>query len=331
MSGADPTPGAAARLQEAAARLRAGGLVAFPTETVYGLGADARNPDAVARIFAAKGRPSDHPLIVHLAHAGQIDDWARQVPEEARRLAAAFWPGPLTLVLPRRRDVPAAVTGGADTIALRAPAHALAQALLGAFGGGIAAPSANRYGRVSPTTAQHVREELGERVDLVLDGGPCRVGIESTIIDLSGGAARLLRPGSITPRLLQRVLGRTVQGAGGNVPSPGRKISHYAPRARVLLADDLDDALRVAAPSRADGLRVGLLATLPPPPTHADLVWIALPRSPRTQARALYACLREADLRALDVLVAVNPPGSGIAAALRDRLRRAAGQGDGSV
>jgi L-threonylcarbamoyladenylate synthase len=195
-------------IERAVALLRAGELVAFPTETVYGLGADAANPAAVAKIFAAKGRPQDHPLIVHLDGAAQLDAWARDIPAYAFELAEAFWPGPLTLILKRQPGVPDAVTGGQDTVGLRVPGHPLALELLRAFGGGLAAPSANRFGRISPTTARHVREELGEAVAMVLDGGPCQVGIESTILDCTGGAPRILRPGMVGAPALGRVLGR---------------------------------------------------------------------------------------------------------------------------
>src|SRR5262245_53809293 len=193
-------------IEHAASILGAGGLVAFPTETVYGLGADAANPEAVAKIFQAKGRPSTHPVIVHLADARQLANWARDIPEAAHRLARAFWPGPLTLVLARARNVSDVVTGGQDTVALRVPSHPVAQRLLGRFGGGIAAPSANRYGRVSATTAEHVRREFGTAVGCVLDGGAARIGIESTIVDLSRGRPALLRPGWITAEEIERAL-----------------------------------------------------------------------------------------------------------------------------
>lgn len=317
----------AADLERAARVLREGGLVAFPTETVYGLGANARDPAAVAKIFAAKGRPADHPLIVHLPSADLLPRWAARVPETARRLAEAFWPGPLTLVLPRAPGVPDAVTGGLDTVGLRVPGHPVALALLGAFGDGVAAPSANRYGRVSPTLARHVREELGDRVDLVLDGGACDVGIESTIVDLSGDAPVLLRPGAVTPAMLEAALGVPVRAAGeGATPSPGRKPSHYAPRARVLLASDAE-AVSLARAFAGGGARVGLLAVRPP--LDPAVVWLGLPEDPARQARQLYQRLRDADALGLDVVIAVPPPGDGLALALQDRLRRAAGLGDG--
>jgi len=225
-----------ALLDQAVRVLRQGGLVAFPTETVYGLGADAGNELAVRRIFAAKGRPSTHPLIVHLAAADAMDAWAREVPSPARRLAEAFWPGPLTLVLPRSDLASDAVTGGQPTVALRVPAHPVALELLARFGGGIAAPSANRFGGVSPTTADHVRADLGSDVDLVLDGGPCTVGVESTIVDLSSETLSILRPGGVPQEEIERVLGLSVPvRAEGGPRMPGTLPSHYAPRAGLVL------------------------------------------------------------------------------------------------
>lgn len=317
-----------AGIPPAVAVLRGGGLVAFPTETVYGLGADARNPAAVARIFAAKGRPADHPLIVHLGHASQLTGWARDIPAAAWRLAEAFWPGPLTLVLPRAPGVLDAVTGGLDSVALRVPNHALAQALLQSFGGGLAAPSANRYGRVSPTLAAHVREELGDAVDLVLDGGPCPVGIESTIVEVTSSGVRLLRPGAVTRQQLEDVLGAALTLPVGQVRAPGRKPSHYAPRARVVPALP-EDALREALTWRAQGQRVGMLAPRRPLELPADVAWLDSGDTAPDQARALYRRLREGDDLDLQVLVVAMPPASGIGVALRDRLQRAAGLGDG--
>lgn len=323
-------PASAADLDRAVAVLRAGGLVAFPTETVYGLGADARNVAAVARIFAAKGRPTDHPLIVHLGDARQLAEWARDVPSSAWQLADAFWPGPLTLVLPRLAGVPDAVTGGLDTVALRVPGHPVAQDLLAAFGGGLAAPSANGYGRVSPTSAEDVIEELGEAVDMVLDGGRCSVGIESTIVDLSSDPPRLLRPGPITGSDLQRVLGRPMATTiDARVRSPGRKPSHYAPRARVILASSNDVVQQVEAWCER-GERVGVLAPHRPDGLPDDVTWLPFTGSARQQAHALYRRLREADHLGLQVLVTVMPPQRELGNALCDRLRRAAGLGDGS-
>src|SRR5262245_5420312 len=221
-------------LAHAVAVLEGGGLVAFPTETVYGLGADASSDAAAARIFAAKGRPRGHPLIVHLAEGARLDDWARDVPETARRLARAAWPGPLTIIVRRGPRVAAAVTGGADTVGLRVPAHPVAQALLRGFGGGIAAPSANRFGRVSPTTADHVAADLGADVDYILDGGPCAVGVESTIIDLSRGRAVLLRPGGLPREAIEPITGPLDAPDEAAPAAPGTLASHYAPRAEVI-------------------------------------------------------------------------------------------------
>ena len=323
-------------VRQAAEVLRNGGLVGLPTETVYGLAADARNPAAVARIFAAKQRPVDHPLIVHLGDAAQLQAWARDIPAEAWQLAEAFWPGPLTLILKRAPHVLDAITGGLDTVALRIPDHALALALLADFGSGIAAPSANRYGRVSPTSAAHVQEELGDAVDLILDGGPCRVGIESTIIDISRGDLHVLRPGAISGEDVRRVLGSLPRmgfdaNAGGDVAgdvrSPGMKTSHYAPRARVLLSSP-EQAMHDAVAWRARGCRVGLLGACRPPSLPKDVQWLAFGNDPGGQARQLYQRLRDADRSALDILIAVLPQGDGLAHALRDRLQRAAGLGD---
>jgi L-threonylcarbamoyladenylate synthase len=294
----------------AVAVLRAGGLVAFPTETVYGLGADASADAAVRRVFEVKRRPAGHPLIVHMASAAGLDDWARDVPDSARALAAALWPGPLTLIVRKGAPVVLVVTGGRDTVGLRVPAHPLALALLEAFGGAIAAPSANRFGRVSPTTAAHVRADLGADVDVVLDGGPCSVGVESTIVDCTLDTPMVLRHGGVPAEDLERVLGRPVERvATGPSRASGMLDSHYAPSCIVELVSDT-----AAANRRADELRDGgrSVDVLDPGPDAGDY------------ARHLYEWLREADDRGLDVLVAVPPPGDGVAAAVRDRLRKAA-------
>jgi L-threonylcarbamoyladenylate synthase len=318
--------------------LRRGGLVAFPTETVYGLGADASNPAAVGRIYAVKGRPRNHPVIVHLAEATAIKAWAADVPPDGWALAEAFWPGPLTLILPRADHVPDAVTGGAGTVGLRVPNQPLALELLEAFCGGIAAPSANRFGRVSPTTAAHVRADLGTDVDLVLDGGACSVGVESTIVDLSWGGPRVLRLGGLSVEALSDVLGHPVLvsavaggpatlrgglGAPDAVPAPGTLPSHYAPAARVEVVPAEAVAGRAAA-LLGEGRRVGLLA--PRRITGVPEGLDALPPAggPQAYAKCLYQRLREADRRGLDVLLAVPPPATGIGAAVLDRLNRAA-------
>jgi L-threonylcarbamoyladenylate synthase len=293
-------------VEHAACVLRDGGLVAFPTETVYGLGADAEHEEAVGRIFRVKGRPTGHPLIVHVG--GALEGWAAEVPDAARRLAGRFWPGPLTIVLRRGPRVPLAVTGGQETVGLRVPSHPLARALLDAFGGGVAAPSANRFGKVSPTTADHVREDLGGDVDFVLDGGPCGVGVESTIVDLSNGAPALLRPGGVPLEALEEALG-TRFGKPGDVRAPGRLETHYAPRAEVVLAggEELDAR---AGELRAAGRRVLILR---------------LPESPEEAARALYASLREADASGVESVITALPAESGLGRAVADRLRKAAG------
>ena len=312
--------------------LRAGELVAFPTETVYGLGADASNPAAVARIFAAKGRPADHPLIVHLASAAALDHWAREVPQSARRLAAAFWPGPLTLILKRQAHVPDAVTGGQDTVGLRVPNHPLALALLREFKGGVAAPSANRYGRISPTSAAHVRAELGDSVPLVLDGGPCEVGIESTIVDLSSEAPRMLRPGAITAADIARVLDDTppaeidksANDAGSIAPRvAGSHVAHYAPRTtlRLVTGDELSGAVSAAL---ATGQRLAVLAHTAQPIVARNLIWHAANRDAAAYAHDLYATLRALDAAACDLLLVEAPPATAAWLAVADRLQRAA-------
>jgi L-threonylcarbamoyladenylate synthase len=308
--------------------LRRGGLVAFPTETVYGLGADATNGVAVARIFEAKGRPPDDPLIVHLARTDDLPRWAADVPEAAWRLASRFWPGPLTLILPRQPIVPDVVTAGLPTVGLRVPAHPVALALLSAFGGGVAAPSANRFGRVSPTDAAHVAEELGGRIDLILDGGPCQVGIESTIVDLSGGEPAILRPGGVTREMLEQALDRPVPlRCGGSTRAPGQYPSHYAPRARVVVAGSVGEARARLAELAAAGTRAALIAPEPLADVPADVMQIYLSASLADMARELYRSFRRADALGFQAVVVVAPPASGLGLAIRDRLQRAAGKG----
>ena len=307
---------------DAVSVLQRGGLVAFPTETVYGLGADASEPAAVARIFAVKGRPADHPVIVHIAGTEDLERWAVAVPAPARRLAAALWPGPLTLVVRRSHHVPDVVTGGRPTVALRSPAHPVAQALLEAFGGGIAAPSANRFGRVSPTTAADVRADLGDDVDLVLDGGPCRVGVESTIVDCTGESVSVLRHGGVPVEVLEDVLRARVatQPAPGAPAAPGTLPAHYSPSARVVVVATVAEALeRVASGSGRRGLLLPHAAEVP-----EDVALLVADDDPAGYARALYARLRHADQLGLDVLVAVPPAEHGLGVAVADRLRRAA-------
>jgi L-threonylcarbamoyladenylate synthase len=314
-------------ITRAADTLRGGGLVAFPTETVYGLGADASNPDALKKVFAAKGRPHDHPLIVHVASVTQLADWARDVPSAARTLAQGFWPGPLTLILKRASAVSDLLTGGQDTVAIRVPSHPVAQALLQAFGGGVAGPSANRFGRVSATTAEHVRQEFkdsGVTVDCVLDGGACEVGIESTIVDLSGGTPALLRPGCITATQIEAVLGMSLAAPGAQSPrAPGTLEKHYAPRTPVMLVEG--DLIGELARSFArQGKRVAVLARHARQPLIENLTWICASETPAGYAHDLYANLRRLDSAGCYVMLVEEPPLAMAWAAVRDRLGRAA-------
>lgn len=310
-------------IERAVALLRAGKLVAFPTETVYGLGADASSEAGVRRIYAVKGRPTNHPVIVHLPAASHMARWADEVPEAAARLAAAFWPGPLTLVLKRAPQVLDAVTGGQGSVGLRVPFHPLALDLLHAFGGGIAAPSANRFGRLSPTTAEHVRAELGGDVDLVLDGGPCEVGIESTIVDLSGTAPRLLRPGRIGVAAIAEVIGVDPQAATGDAPrAPGGLPSHYAPRTpmRLVPAGGLGDLIEELV---RHGRRVAVFSRHVPA-VMRNVIEVTAPDTASDYAKAMYGALRKLDEAGADVLLVEAVPDGPDWLAVRDRLTRAA-------
>ena len=309
-----------AEIAKAVKLLQDGGLVAFPTETVYGLGADASNPAAVARLYAVKRRPADHPVIVHFDGAERAFSWARDVPEAARTLAERFWPGPLTLLLKRSALAKDFITGGQDNVGVRVPAHPVAHGLLAAFAGGIAAPSANRYGLVSPTTAAHVRADLGADVDLVLEGGPSEVGIESTIVDLSGAKPTVLRPGKISAAEIAAALGQAVAEKRADAPRhSGGLERHYAPRtpARLVPAYQLDreiarlkDKVAVLAFSRPD--------------ERVDY-WLRMPREPHAYAQKLYAALRELDSAQCEAILIEAPPPAPEWAAVLDRLRRACG------
>jgi L-threonylcarbamoyladenylate synthase len=294
--------------------LRAGGLVAFPTETVYGLGADASSEEAVARLYAVKGRPADHPVIIHFASPDQAFAWAREIPQGARELGQRFWPGPLTLILKRSPLAKDFVTGGQDTVGLRVPSHPVAHELLSLFGGPVAAPSANRFGRVSPTTAAHVREDLGTEVDLVLEGGPSEVGIESTIVDLSGGAAVLLRPGAVSREQLEAII--PITDGKSSVRHSGGLARHYAPRtpARMVAAHALDKEI-------SKGESVAVLA-FSRPDERVDF-WLRMPREPQAYAQRLYAALRELDSANCEQILVEAPPDTAEWAAVRDRLKRA--------
>ena len=319
---AAPDPSLIAR---AARLLRDGALVAFPTETVYGLGANALDAAAVERIYAAKGRPAYNPLIVHIDRADRAHDVARGWTERADRLAGAFWPGPLTMVLPKREVVPDTVTAGLPSVAVRVPAHPVALALLSAAAIPVVAPSANRSTRLSPTTGAHVAKSLGDAVDLILDAGPTPVGIESTVVDLTTEPPRLLRPGTISIPQLEAVIGRVqlaeqIVGSGAR-PSPGMLEKHYAPRARVVLVDGDDVGIRVEH-ERANGLRVGALtidALVEPSPSI-----LRVPRDARAYAAVLYESLHALDDIGCDVVVVERVPDTPEWLGVRDRLERSA-------
>lgn len=314
-------------IAHAAATLRAGGLVAFPTETVYGLGADASNDAAVKKVFAAKGRPHDHPLIVHLASVAQLHDWAHDVPPAAQQLAQKFWPGPLTLIFKRAPRVSTMVTGGQDTVAIRVPSHPVAQALLQAFGGGVVAPSANRFGRVSATTAAHVRAEFndcGVTIDCVLDGGACEVGIESTIVDVSRAQPALLRPGIIGARDIESALGTLLALPDAHSPrASGMLAKHYAPQTPLMLVE-ADLIYELAASLTRQGKRVAVLARDARRPMIESLIWVAAPADVAGYAHELYAQLRALDGSGADVMLIEEPPLAPDWSAIRDRLMRAA-------
>lgn len=311
----------AAAIARAAEVLRGGGLVAFPTETVYGLGADALDAAAVRKIFAAKGRPADNPLIVHVAAAEEVRALARTVPPAAEKLMR-LWPGPLTLVLPRADTVPAVTTAGQPTVAVRVPAHPVALALLQACGRPIAAPSANRSGRPSPTTAEHVVADLAGAVDVVLDAGPCPVGLESTVVDVTGAVPRVLRAGGVPVEALRAIVGE-VEVSSGQEPedmarSPGLRHRHYAPRAQVVLVGP-GEAERHAGPGDA------VMSQRPRPAGfNKGGVWRTMPAELEGYARELFAALRELDAAEVRRIVVETVPEAGIGRAILDRLRRAA-------
>jgi L-threonylcarbamoyladenylate synthase len=314
----------ASTLKDAATSLRSGNLVAFPTETVYGLGADATNKAAVAHLYQAKGRPSDHPLIVHISSMANLDKWAREIPEYAIKLARAFWPGPMTLILPRTNLAMDFITGNQDSVGIRVPSHPLASALLKEFeelgGHGVAAPSANRFGKVSPTTASDVFEELSSYLspaDLILDGGPCQVGVESTIINCTQVIPEILRPGAITAAMISDLIGVQVNqiAAGSNkliIKAPGLLQSHYTPKAKVFLS---------TTPNLGDGFIA--LADIPTPP---GAIRLASPKNDKEYAQILYQALRLADTKQLSNVIVIPPTGDDLAIAICDRLEKCAYQ-----
>jgi L-threonylcarbamoyladenylate synthase len=311
-------------LATAVQALRDGELVAFPTETVYGLGAHAAYPAALRRVFELKGRPTTHPLIVHIDNTRYLTRWAREVPEAAQKLSERFWPGPLTLVLPRAENVHRLVTGGQDTVAVRVPSHPMAQQLLTAFGGGIAAPSANRYGHLSPTRAEHVREEFGAAVRVILDGGDCRLGLESTIVACLDGKVQLLRPGAITLSELERVVGEVITETSAQAPRvPGSSGAHYAPTTplSVVSSGELED---LVASLTQSGQRIGVLALQPPLRTYRLTTWINGGQRPENYAHDLYAHLRALDKAGCARILVQEVPADERWDAAYDRLHRAA-------
>jgi L-threonylcarbamoyladenylate synthase len=319
-----------AAIDFAAHLLRQGRLVAFPTETVYGLGADASNPDAVRRIFQAKGRPPGHPLIVHIPSVDSINDWALTVPDAAIQLAARFWPGPLALILNKKPKVPLVVTGGQNTVGLRMPDHPVALLLLRAFGGGIAAPSANRFCRISPTQAVHVEEELGDAVDLILDGGTCQVGVESTIVDLSGNRPKLLRPGHITRHDIEAVLQteliiisqQSEQTSQSGMRAPGMMTVHYAPLTEAILCstDSLPEMIQELT---LRNKQIGILTYSLEQAENRLTRIIRMPEQTEDYAQTLYASLRKLDSLHLDMILVEQPPITEAWRAINDRLYKA--------
>jgi L-threonylcarbamoyladenylate synthase len=309
---------------EAVETLRAGELVAFPTETVYGLGANANNPDAVRKIFRVKGRPSTNPVIVHIDHPRYLQRWVREMSPEAKKLADAFWPGPLTLVAKRAPAVNDVITGGQDTVAIRVPNHPVAQQLLNAFGGGIAAPSANRYGHVSPTRAEHVRDEFGEEVKIVLDGGDCKVGLESTIVSCVGDAPRVLRPGSISLSQLRAVVPSIQMGPHPTAPRvPGTTARHYSPTTPVNVVPSrrLEQVMNEFTGNHE---KVAVLAQRPPITATPYMTWINAGTRPDLYGRQLYTNLRTLDKAGARIILVEEVPAGEKWDAVRDRLRRAA-------
>jgi L-threonylcarbamoyladenylate synthase len=312
----------ASTLKDVAASLRSGNLVAFPTETVYGLGVDATNKDAVAHLYQVKGRPSDHPLIIHISSMVNLDKWAREIPEYAIKLARTFWPGPMTLILPRTNLAKDYITGDQDSVGIRVPSHPLASALLTEFEGqgglGVAAPSANRFGKVSPTTADAVVEELFDYLspsDLIFDGGPCEVGVESTIINCTQELPEILRPGAITDNMISDLIGLNVKQIDTvsnklTIKAPGLLQSHYAPKAKVFLS---------TTPNPGDGFIA--LADIPTPP---GAIRLASPENNKEYAKLLYQALRLADTKQLPNVIVIPPTGDDLAIAICDRLEKCA-------
>lgn len=314
-------------IQKAVALLRTGDTVAFPTETVYGLGADASNPKAIQKIFEIKGRPSNHPLIVHISDVEKIKTWAENIPDQAWLLAKKYWPGPLTLILPRKSNVPLEVTGGQNTVGLRVPDHPIALALLNAFGGGVAAPSANRFGCISPTTAQHVKEGLGDAVGMLLDGGPCRIGLESTIVSFINGEICLLRPGGLSLEEIEDTLHQKVlrPSATHKVRAPGMLASHYSPKTPLAILP-LNELESRANELTAKGFTVAILqlGDAQKSISTSGVTTICLPAIAFEYGHQLYATLHKLDHENFDYLLAEALPSTKEWLAVNDRISRAA-------
>ncbi len=314
-------------IKKAVSILEQGGLVALPTETVYGLGADAANPKAVERIFLVKERPQDHPLIVHLADVSQLDAWARDIPPVAKLLAKAFWPGPMTLILNKKSTVLDLVTAGQDTVGVRIPSHPVAREVLAAFGRGVAAPSANKFTHVSPTTASAVKDELGNEVDLILDGGMCEVGLESTIIDVTGGQPVILRPGMITAEDIEAVLNVPVAAAAIEMVTkvPGMHELHYAPTTKTVLIEHFDIPVLLHTITTKDLPVVLMVRSEPLIPMTDHVFWVRMPDKAKDYAHELYRTLRSLDAQGYQRIIIENVPNDSDWVAIRDRLKKATG------
>jgi L-threonylcarbamoyladenylate synthase len=313
------------QLKRAVEELRSGELVAFPTETVYGLGADALNPSAIQKVFAAKGRPADHPLIVHIATIEQLNNWAINIPDIAYKLANYFWPGPLTLVLTKHTQVSNLITGNQDTIAIRIPQHPLTLAMLQQFGSGIVGPSANAYGRISPTSAQHVKQSLGNKVNYILDGGPCEIGIESTIINLTTNTPQILRQGVITQDDLVKVIGDNFsyqESTATEIRVPGSTKAHYSPTKPLYLVSSQEFLITVKTILQ-QGLNYSYLSLQPCPMPNDAIIWIHAKKQPQLYAKNLYSYLHQLDAVNSQGIIVEMPPNEPSWAAIRDRLTRA--------
>ncbi len=307
-------------IKQAAQELAQGGMVAFPTETVYGLGADASNIEAIRKVYALKGRPADHPSIVHLDSLDKLELWAREVPEAARKLAEHFWPGPMTLILPKRPEVLPQVTGGQDSVGIRIPAHPLTRELISVFGRGIIGPSANRFGHISPTSAEHVREEFGDQLKYILDGGPCAVGVESTIVDFSKDKPVIVRPGMLSASVISEIAGFPI-ACGQGSKAPGTLKKHYAPNtpARMVSGAELSELIKC----NQSPLVVLAMHKLTIPDAQ-QVRCLSLPNDPQAYAQSIYSMLRYADsLRPQSILIEQPPQNEESWAAVRDRLQRA--------